>query len=255
VLWNPSTVGEELFFLLYERLGMRLDLGEPYDDEDWLYARDRFLDFMRITATMEVLFRCIAEARTLQDEMGDPSADEHSRTLRRQLDLPQQLYADPKFGVLAKQSARIASANRQSRMLRHIPEPSNCYICGQPAVAPSADHVWPMALGGETSADNLIRACGQCNEKRDLMVTWASGPVQTTFCKKPAAGARMKPGLMLSLGFGRAMKYASGANPQARKLTLKQALQMAMPRHRDYGLTENKRYVYFELLKLVEDAA
>jgi hypothetical protein len=74
----------------------------------------------------------------------------------------------------------------------------HCYICGTPLVHGNApneatwDHLWPSAYGGDSVADNLMPACGKCNERKADMISWewssvhrGAGPVGWDFHRFP----------------------------------------------------------------------
>lgn len=45
-----------------------------------------------------------------------------------------------------------------------------CRYCGRRAAHLSIDHVYPVARGGETTLDNLVAACDQCNSRKHATV-------------------------------------------------------------------------------------
>lgn len=60
-----------------------------------------------------------------------------------------------------------------------------CYLCGTDGEVggdgPSGltlDHVWPRAYGGDSEEENLLPACGSCNERKGSTPSWALYPIQ-----------------------------------------------------------------------------
>jgi len=45
-----------------------------------------------------------------------------------------------------------------------------CRYCGRRAAHLSIDHVYPVARGGETTLDNLVAACDQCNSRKNAAI-------------------------------------------------------------------------------------
>lgn len=64
-------------------------------------------------------------------------------------------------------SARRRGYTREHDKLRRLVlerDGFRCHWCGAPAQL--ADHVVPLALGGETTLENLVAACRRCNARR-----------------------------------------------------------------------------------------
>jgi hypothetical protein len=108
-----------------------------------------------------------------------------------------------------------------------------------------------LSLGGETVADNLLPACHDCNSKRKHFITWAWGPVQSTFHAR--SGDEPPPGeLRLSLALARLMLVASGRAAARRRLTLKEAAKRVRPVIPTLELKRGRHYLYFELFPQIE---
>src|SRR3546814_15014473 len=64
-----------------------------------------------------------------------------------------------------------------------------CYMCGRALTRRgnagvdkyTVEHLWPISFGGETIEGNLLPACANCNSRRKHMLSWAWGPVQSTY--------------------------------------------------------------------------
>ncbi len=58
--------------------------------------------------------------------------------------------------------------------MSHTRDRFRCHYCGAPApdVQLHVDHVVPVALGGATTADNLVTACTDCNLGKGAKPIW-----------------------------------------------------------------------------------
>lgn len=108
---------------------------------------------------------------------------------------------------------------------------NHCHSCGlQFGIIPprgkkilvaSADHVWPRALGGDTTEDNLIPTCEICNSKKGHIAAWQMAWIQPiVFAEADEKNSlKMFPrDLQIALHIRVAMAYA-----QANGTTLKDA--------------------------------
>ncbi|MDA1229494.1 MAG: HNH endonuclease, partial [Planctomycetota bacterium] len=44
----------------------------------------------------------------------------------------------------------------------------------------TADHIWPRSFGGNSTAENLLPACGECNQKhKSDFASWAMTGIQS----------------------------------------------------------------------------
>lgn len=262
MLWRPVTPGEHVFLRLYEGLGAHLEISGPQDvGLAFLVAEQRFSEFVRLAATLEVFMRCVRAAQEFVATDGHLPAARIGRRLREDADLPARLYNDPVFCEHAKQAGKISADKRRKGSVERNAMRSEapfCYLCGIPLTQPgqarssfTVEHLWPMTFGGDTVEDNLLPACKDCNEKRNHSITWAWGPVQSTYHAR--SSTEDLPGeLRLSLALAKLMLVAGGnPNPRARS-TLKQAAKRAAPLVTPLNVETNRRYLYFDLLTQIE---
>jgi hypothetical protein len=75
-----------------------------------------------------------------------------------------------------------------------------CYICGmsldfhdnKSRAYYTAEHLWPSAYGGDSTEDNLLPACMDCNGKKGSIATWVSTDVHALFLGMNPSGDRLK---------------------------------------------------------------
>jgi hypothetical protein len=108
-----------------------------------------------------------------------------------------------------------------------------------------------MSLGGTTEEDNLISACKNCNEGRQHAITWAWGPVQSTYHARSADEAPPRE-LRLSLALARLMLAATGHPGNRTLMTLKEAATKIRPLIPVLEIEHGRRYVYFEFFPQIE---
>src|SRR3546814_16522862 len=95
MLWKPATNGEQLFLSLHERIGGTLNLVSRADvDLGVLISPEDFSEFVQLTATMEIFFRCVRSATGYLEEMSDPRASDLAEVVRREVGLPPQFGRD-----------------------------------------------------------------------------------------------------------------------------------------------------------------
>ena len=262
MLWKPVTYGEDLFLRLYKGLGSQIELQGPQDTGlDFLVDPVRFADFTRLSATLEIFLRCVRCARHEFEGADEVAVSQIARALRRNTDLPARLYDDREFGECAKQTGRIASTKPRPKsfeMKAMRAEPRFCYLCNVPLTKTrnardqfTIEHLWPLSLGGTTEEDNLISACKDCNESRQHAVTWAWGPVQSTYHARSVDEAPPRE-LRLSLALARLMLAATGYPAGRSLMTLKQAATKIRPLIPVLDVEQRRHYVYFEFFPLIE---
>lgn len=261
--WKPTTCGEDLFLRLHRGLGQSIDVrGLEPCGLDFLVSKDDYLTFVRLVASMEVFMRCVRTARDfhVRQRHSDPAV--LGRELRNDMELPKFLWGDRVFCELAKRVGHVAHEKPRNKTIERNAtsrEAPHCYLCGVLLVVTAKnsrtqftiEHLWPQSFGGETVEENLLPACKDCNQKRMHMLTWASGPVQSTYyyfdSNEPSSDVR------LSLALARLVRVASQnhRNP----ITLKQAAKASFPLHESLQLDAGKHYLYLELLGKARGAA
>lgn len=256
MLWRPVTNGEELFLRIHECTGAVLELGLPSDDYlDCLLSADDFKDFVRLSATLEVFLRCVRDARAhLIQSPGDSSASV-AKKLRQRLNLPMRLWQDREFVELVRLVGLTSNQKQRNSVIEDeamAQLAARCYLCGIPlsrkrkrSDSYTIEHVWPISFGGDTTIENLLPACGSCNSKRGHVLSWAAGPVQSTYVHPSE-----KIPYLLKLSFGMARLFHAAKSGRRLK-TLKDAAISCQPLIVDLPLDPDRHHLYFELLPKV----
>jgi 5-methylcytosine-specific restriction endonuclease McrA len=261
--WKPVTYGEELFLNLYEELGSRMRIDGPGGSElDFLVNSPAFQTFTRLSATSEVFLRCVRCAIEIHRQSSHAPAIRFAQAARRDLDLPGRLLQNQKFAERLKQVGRIAFEAKRDKVVEENAtrgEPNHCYLCGTLFAttglsARTIEHIWPLSLGGETVGQNLVLACADCNSKRGRMMTWAYGPVHSTYYTHSSNSPSTKSppaDLRLSLALAKLLKAAAPTRSRRNPLTLKEAAQSVRPAIPNLDVQKDRPYVYFELLQQI----
>ena len=252
-LWKPVTNGEELFLKIHGSMGgsLRLESDIDPDFESLISAAD-FADFVKLTATMEVFSRCVRDARRCLEVTPSAGSIAIARELRAKVALPMPLWQDKEFGELARLVGLSAIRKQRDRGVEKNAIAAGaavCYMCGVSlnrrkgqSDTFTIEHIWPISFGGDTVEENLLPACADCNSKRGSMLSWAAGPVNSTFLH---ANGAVPHSLRLSLGLARMLHFAaSGRKPK----TLKEAALSCQPLVVDLKLEPDRHHLYFELL-------
>jgi 5-methylcytosine-specific restriction endonuclease McrA len=264
VLWRPTTPGEEVFLKIYDVIGQRIDLRST---APWslglLSSEASFQEFMRLSATIELFLRVVRTAVLQLKTNAHESPKDFGRRVLRLEELPDALTADNRLCASLKRGAEISTtANRGSRDLQKsvLASAMTCYLCdiqfdaSVPRRGATVEHLWPLSLGGESILENMIPACEDCNNKRDNAVTWAWGPVQSTFYM-PTAG-NTNSDLRVSLALAKLMLHASGTTEGSRRtITLKEAARAASPLLPDLENLKDHHHLYFEIMNHIGAAA
>lgn len=257
--WKPVTYGEELFLNLYEELCANLRLvGPKGSDLDFLVAPADFVAFTRLSATSEVFLRCVRAAVNQYREASSAPPAKFAQVARREIDLPLRLINNLKFAERLKHVGRIVVERRRDKTIEKNAtrdEPSHCYLCDIPLMSEglsmrTIEHVWPLSLGGETVEENLVVACYDCNSKRGHTMTWAHGPVHSTYYTCSSKSPTNTPAdLRLSLALARLLEAAAPTRTRKTPLTLKEAIRAIRPAIPSVDVERDRPYVYFELLQ------
>lgn len=265
--WKPVTYGEELFLNLHEELGARVRIDGPEGSElEFLVDSPAFQTFTRLSATSEVFLRCVRSAVEQYRQGSSAPAARFAQVVRRELDLPPRLLENPKFAERLKHVGRIAFEQHRDKAIEANAtrgEPNYCYLCDTPLTKTgystrTIEHVWPISLGGETVEHNLVLACNDCNSKRGHMMTWAHGPVHSTYYTYSSNNPKTKSppaDLRLSLALARLVQAAAPTRNRRNPLTLKEAVQSVRPAIPNLDVQKDRPYVYFELLQQTREPA
>jgi 5-methylcytosine-specific restriction endonuclease McrA len=263
--WKPSTYGEELFLNLHAELGAPMRIAGPAgSDMDFLVNQDAFRTFTALSVTSEVFLRCVRVSANLYRQASSAPAIRFAQEARRELDLPLRLLQNQSFAERLKHVGRIVVERHRDKTIEANAtrdEPNRCYLCGveltrQGDSKRTVEHVWPLSLGGETVEQNLVLACHDCNSKRGHMMTWAHGPVHSTYYTRSSNRPANPPGdLRLSLGLARLLQAAAPTRTRKAPLTLKGAIHVVRPAIPALAVADDRPYVYFELLEKVGEPA
>lgn len=155
--------------------------------------------------------------------------------------------------VSAEQMPKEPSSGLKKLVIKNS---SNCcYSCGRQfgvmyddepdGLKPTADHIWPRALGGDTIEDNLLPACGSCNSAKGHIAAWQMAWMQPIVF----ADVDEKNGLRslakeakMALHVRAAMIYA-----QQNGTTLKDAFLAIGPREAPVRIDNEQGYDFFNL--------
>src|SRR3546814_15710944 len=86
----------------------------------------------------------------------------------------------------------------------------------------TVEHLCPISVGGEIIEGNLLPACANVNSRRKHMLSWAWGPVQSTYLHSSEKDT-ISNELKLSLGLARLLHFAKTSS---RRRTLKEIAQI-----------------------------
>jgi hypothetical protein len=257
--WKPVTYGEELFLNLYEELSADMWIARPKGlAMDYLVDPAAFLTFTKLSATSEIFFRCVRTAVDQYRQIPSASPQQFAQVARRDLDLPLRLFNRQKFPELLKHVGRIVVERRRNDTIERNAtraEPNHCYLCDTLLTAHgkstrTIEHIWPLSLGGETVEQNLALACNDCNSKRGHILTWAHGPVHSTYYTCSSRNPKKPPGdLRLSLALARLLHAAAPTRNRRTLLTLKEAIGTVRPAIPNLDVECDRPHVYFELLQ------
>ncbi|OQY35977.1 MAG: HNH endonuclease [Anaerolineaceae bacterium 4572_5.1] len=65
-----------------------------------------------------------------------------------------------------------------------------CQYCGRSSATLTVDHIVPQHLGGESTWENLVTACAECNHKKGGRSLAQSGLILRTIPKRPPNSAK-----------------------------------------------------------------
>jgi len=265
-LWKPMTSGEELFLNLYDDLGAKISTTGPDDiGLDFLVNGAAFESFSRIAATTEVFLRCLHNGMTTYKLTEAARPETYIRNLRFEVELPNRLLRNQRFAERLAFASRIAVEKKRSPQIENNAtrdEPPFCYLCDVALSDTdgaknkrSIEHVWPLGLGGETVAENLLLACSDCNSKRGDFATWVAGPVQSTrFIQSSNNKKTHIPSepLRFSLGLARVLAAAQPTAKRREPMTLREASIEVRPIIPSVTVKPDRYYTFFELTDHLE---
>lgn len=253
MLWKPVTHGEELFLVMHEHVRHIFSGNELASDLTFLISSDDFVDYMKLSASIEFFMRTVRDARSVIAHFEDITPASLADDVRRNIDLPSNLWKEKKFQQLLKAVAVNSGPRKASKTMEKdamLGLDRVCYMCGRQVAKDgrgghatlSIEHVWPFLFGGQTILENLLPSCTQCNERKGHAFSWTTGPVLSTLVH---ASENLSNDLRISLGLA---KVAHHAWRGGRVRTLRDAILQCQPVSFMPALEPDKHHFYFELL-------
>lgn len=189
--WVSSTSGERLLFMLLQNHKEWRYLTEVLQETGLRLGR-RFgglTDFFVGSSVLHLQQRLLRLGHDVRDQYPLDRSEQISVLRARTCDViqltPIEYQGD--FGDLiqevlisAEQMPKEPSSGLKRLVIKNGPD--CCYSCGRQfgviykdapsGLTPTADHIWPRALGGDTIEDNLLPACGSCNSFKGHIAAW-----------------------------------------------------------------------------------
>ncbi|MEY4966789.1 MAG: hypothetical protein RL274_2372 [Pseudomonadota bacterium] len=259
MLWLPATVGEQVFLTVYDRIGRYVDVGTSQSGTlDFLTSEGSFREFARLIASIEIFLRIVRTGKIFYQIYPELPAPDFGKRVLRQEELIDHLRHDNGFYTLIKQVAQISSSRKgcpPALERATLKSQHNCYMCGREFIKDdehskaTIEHLWPLGLGGESLEENVVPGCQKCNNHRGHAMSWAWGPVQSTY-HYGADGSEIPNALRISLGLARLMQEASGLGENSQKpTTLKVAALALSPLLQKLKVETGRHHLYFEIMK------
>jgi len=260
--WVEATSGERLLFLLLRNHREYAFLAKALTSTG-LRLGGRFADMSNFfigTSVLHLMQRMVKLAKNVivQEE----ERPDQVRALRARMcdvlitpleyggdmgDLVQEVLTS------AENSAKDLKAGLRDRVAKH--GLSECYSCGRTfgvtyaedpePLARTADHVWPRALGGDTTFENLLPACKKCNNAKEHIAAWQMAWLQPAVFTESDGNSGLT-GLRrenrIALHMRAAMTYASQNGS-----SLRDAYLALGPRIDPIRLDDGQGYDFFNL--------
>lgn len=258
--WKTTTPGEEVFLLNYVRVKTEIP-ADILTEQTWIVNAPGWVEFLRLTAAMELTHRCINTGVELLEEVPEATANNVLHRLSMLIGLPRSGNESMRLAqstlFAARSSMRSSAPNGVIQAVYRQWGPKCCW-CGRHTSSTasgdepshSIEHIWPKSLGGSFVEENLAVACKKCNNKRGHAFTWAWFPVQAMWDERRPVTADRTEAMDYALALHRIMKVASGrTDHSSAKTTLKRAAQIlkasipSVP-----SAASSKRLTFFELL-------
>ncbi|HEL3010599.1 MULTISPECIES: HNH endonuclease [Stenotrophomonas] len=256
MLWKPMTHGEDLFLLLHERVHHAFAGRELASELGFLISSADFMDYMKMSASIEFFMRCVRDARLVLSRTQGSTPVSLAESVGMLIDLPPGLSRERRFQellwhVAENNGRRNASEELQREVMLKLR--SICYMCGRQVSkggrnghpVRTIEHIWPHTFGGQTIPENLLPACDSCNRRKGHAFSWTTGPVLSTLVH---ANEKINNELRMSLGLAKVAHQASKGN---KLRTLKEAILLCQPVSYQPELAVDEHHFYFELLPQV----
>ena len=271
--WIPQTSGERLLLLLVRNsvelrvLAETLNGLGPEAEHSALRLGRRFGDLSSFFVGASVLHLLQRMIRLAQDAREEHPFDRYEalnltgKRIRDVLHFTPVNYRED-FGDLVEEvltSAEQLAKEPSKALKRQIVRtgPAHCYSCGRvfgtihkDAPAPdglkaTADHVWPVALGGDSIEANLLPACAACNSRKGNLAAWQMAwlqPVVFSHADHETALPALPVQIKMALHMRAAMNYATenGAS-------LRDAFLTIGPRDAPIRIDQDQGYDFFNM--------
>lgn len=262
--WIPTTSGERLLFLLLRHHREWQTLSTALSGAGLGLGR-RFVglaDFFLGASVQHLQQRLIKLAHDIR-EVHPMDRSRQLVELRTRagevLDFTPMGY-DGDFGEVieeiltsAEQMPKRPRPGLRRAVVRNVPR--TCYSCGRSfgvaskdapdGLKPTADHLWPRALGGDTIEANLLPACHSCNVSKGHLAAWQMAwiqPVVFADCDEEHGLKSLQRDLQMALHMRAAMAYAT-----ANGTTLRDAFLAIGPREAPVRCDADQGYDFFNL--------
>lgn len=262
--WIATTSGERLLFaLLHHHSDWRV-LSSALKTANVQMARrcDSLTNFFVGASILHLQQRLIRQAQDVREVhpfARSLQAEELRIRAEHVLGLSPSTYTGNFIELIDEvlNSAEKLTANLSPGLKKRIKRagPNHCHSCGlQFGIVPpngekileaTADHVWPRALGGDTSEDNLIPTCDICNSKKGHIAAWQMAWIQPIVFSDVDEENSLKAfprDLQIALHIRAAMAYA-----QDNGTTLKDAFLTIGPREKISRIDPEQGYDFFNL--------
>lgn len=262
--WIATTSGERLLFALMRHHSDWQALASALKNANVQMARryDGLTNFFVGASILHLQQRLIRQAQDVRELHPFDRSLQHAELRVRAQDVvglsPASYSGD--FSALIDEvltSAEQLSAKLTNGLKNRVKKngPNNCHSCGlQFGIVPSggdrilvasADHVWPRALGGDSSEDNLLPTCDVCNSKKGHIGAWQMAWIQPIVFADVDEVNSIKAfprDLQIALHIRAAMAYA-----QENGTTLKDAFLTIGPREKLARIDPEQGYDFFNL--------
>ncbi|MEW9525964.1 HNH endonuclease [Agrobacterium radiobacter] len=264
--WRPTTSGERLLFLLLANHKEARFLSESLAGSDLRFAR-RYNDWSNFLVGASLLHlqqRLIKLGNDVREKSPSDRMDQLKELRARICDIVQltPIEYEGDFGELiqevlvsAEQMHKEPPQNLKRSVLRSSP---TCYSCGRnfgsvyendedakEGLRATADHVWPRALGGDSTEDNLLPACTSCNSTKGHLATWHMAwlqPIVFSDVDGEHAPPPVPREVQMALHMRAATSYA-----RANGTTLRDAFLAIGPRDRPEKIDSEQGYDFFNM--------
>lgn len=120
MLWKPVTHGEELFLVMHEHVRHVFSGNELGSELGFLISSDDFIDYMKLSASIEFFMRCVRDARLVLENYGDVTPAALANDVRRNIDLPSTFWGRGSFNSCSRLSRSMPGHVRPAAPWRRM---------------------------------------------------------------------------------------------------------------------------------------